>query len=111
MQVEQLSSCSLAGVGLAAGHRTSDPSLLPLECSKPRTCLQACRADMLCHSSEAGPESCLRFNSDLQAAGLCAHRSYEPGGSVLRNTAPARMLRVACCTPWVLRLGMGGFMP
>lgn len=39
-------------------------------------------ADMLSHSSEAGQESCLRYNSELAAVTLSAHRDYQPGAVV-----------------------------
>ncbi|MEW5299247.1 MAG: hypothetical protein WDW36_002280 [Sanguina aurantia] len=45
-------------------------------------------ADMLCHTSEAGPESCLRYNSDLGAVTLAAHKDYEAGEEVFDSYGP-----------------------
>jgi len=53
-------------------------------------------ADMLCHSSLAGPESCLRYDSNLQSASLSAHRAYQPGEEVFDsygcNLSPSDLL-------------------
>lgn len=45
-------------------------------------------ADMLRHSSQAGQESCLHYNSDLEAVTLAAHRNYAPGEEVYDSYGP-----------------------
>ena len=47
-------------------------------------------ADMLNHSSEAGPESCLRFDRGARCASLCAHRGYGCGEEVFDSYGHGR---------------------
>lgn len=39
-------------------------------------------------SPPAGPESCLRYNSDLGAVTLAAHKDYEAGEEVFDSYGP-----------------------
>ncbi|KAJ9520185.1 hypothetical protein QJQ45_030112 [Haematococcus lacustris] len=45
-------------------------------------------ADSLSHASQAGPESCLRYCCDLQAASLSAHTAYQAGEEVFDSYGP-----------------------
>lgn len=45
-------------------------------------------ADLLCHSSEAGQEACLRYNCDLKAVVLYAHKAYQANEEVFDSYGP-----------------------
>lgn len=46
-------------------------------------------ADMLNHSSKAGQESCLIFDSETRFATLRSHKSYEQGEQVYDSYGPS----------------------